>query len=129
MGKTVNVAILLGRVGTEPDCKYLPSGSMVMTFSLATDHSYKKNNEWVNETDWHNIEVWGDQAERLNGKLHKGLKMVHVEGKIRQENWETDDGKRRSKIKIVANRVMILDNVPAAEEASEDEDVEIVIPF
>jgi single-strand DNA-binding protein len=54
--KNLNKVTLIGRLGKDPEMRYIPSGKAITAFSLATDHSYKKGDEWVNETDWHNVE-------------------------------------------------------------------------
>ncbi len=108
MAGTLNKAILVGRLGKDPEMRYIPSGKAITSFSLATDHSYKKGEEWINETDWHNVECWGDLAERMNARLKKGS-LVAVEGEIRYESWTGEDGVKKYKTKIVADTVKPLD--------------------
>jgi len=128
MAGTMNVAVLVGRLGKDPEMRYIPSGKAITAFSLATDHSYKKGDEWVNETDWHNVECWGDLAERMNTRLKKGS-LVAVEGEIRYESWTGEDGNKRYKTKIVATSIKPLDKKDGSQGEQEDAADNVQIPM
>ena len=85
---------LIGRVGQDPEVKSTANGGRYAKFSVATSESYQKNGEWVEETEWHQVEVWGDRAERL-ARVKKGS-LVYVEGSLKSYEYE---GKRFWKVK------------------------------
>ena len=67
---TINKAILLGRLGRDPEMRYAPSGTAIANFSVATNHKQKAEGEWVDKTEWHNIVAFGKLAEFVGlGKL------------------------------------------------------------
>jgi single-strand DNA-binding protein len=106
----MNKALLIGRVGKDPEVKYTPDGAMVTTFTLATDESYKdKNGEKVQKTEWHRIVTYRKLAEICGNYLVKG-KLVYIEGKIQTRSWEDKDGVKRSTTEIVANDMKMLDS-------------------
>lgn len=127
MARTKNVAILIGRLGKDAEMRYTPAGKAVMALNVATDHNYKRGDEWVNDTDWHSVELWGDAAERLNGKALKGM-MVYVMGEIRYDKWEGDDGTMKHRTKIWARDVTLLEKGQAPDEP-EAEEFQISIPI
>jgi single-strand DNA-binding protein len=70
---SVNRAILVGRLGRDPETRYTSAGQAVCNFTLATDETYKdRNGERQKRTEWHRIVVWGKQAEIAQQYLHKG---------------------------------------------------------
>jgi single-strand DNA-binding protein len=104
----MNKALLIGRVGKDPEVKYTPDGAMVTTFTLATDESYKdKNGEKVQKTEWHRIVTYRKLAEICGNYLVKG-KLVYIEGKIQTRSWEDKEGVKRSTTEIVANDMKML---------------------
>ena len=108
--KMVNKAILIGRLGKDPEIKYLPDGTMVTNFNLATDEQWKdKNGEKVQKTEWHRIVTFGKLAEICGNYLVKG-KMVFIEGRIQTRAWEDKDGVKRYTTEIVANDMKMLDS-------------------
>ena len=107
MARSVNKAILLGNLGKDAELSYLPSGQAVSKFTLATNRRFKdKAGEWQDETEWHNIVVWGKTAESLTQYLTKGQK-VYVEGRIRSRTWEGRDGSKHFTTEINANDVVL----------------------
>lgn len=104
----INKAILIGRLGKDPEVRYTPDGAMVTTFSLATDRQWKdKNGERAQETEWHNIVVFGKLAEICGNYLAKGL-LVYIEGRIRSRSWEGKDGVKRYTTEIIAQDMKML---------------------
>jgi len=76
---------IIGRLGRDPEMRYLPSGEPVTTFSVATDRAWNdKNGQRQKETTWFRITVFGKQAEIVNQYLSKG-RMVLVEGRLRPD--------------------------------------------
>ena len=105
MARTINKVELLGRVGTEPEMQYTPGGTPVTKLRLATDR-YRKDAE--DETDWHNLVVWGGTAEAVNEYVAKGQR-IYVAGRLVHNSWEGDDGQRRYRTEVHANEVVFLD--------------------
>jgi len=104
---SVNKAILIGRLGKDPDVRYTPDGAMVTNFSLATDERWKdKSGEKVQKTEWHNVVSFGKMAEICGNYLEKGA-LVYIEGRIRTRSWEKD-GIKRYTTEIVATDMKML---------------------
>ncbi|MGO9056762.1 MAG: single-stranded DNA-binding protein [Candidatus Binataceae bacterium] len=106
---SVNKAILIGNLGRDPEIRYLPSGQPVASFSIATTESFNDRSGARQErTDWHNITVWGKQAELCSQYLKKG-RQVYIEGRISNRQYEAKDGSgKRYRTEIVAQRVQFL---------------------
>src|SRR5881396_3659435 len=99
---SVNKVILIGRLGKDPEIKYMPSGDAVAKFSLATDEVFKdRSGEQQRRTEWHNIVAWKRLAEICGEYLTKG-KQVYIEGSIRSRQWEDQNGNKRTSNEIVA---------------------------
>jgi single-strand DNA-binding protein len=105
----VNKAIIIGNLGRDPEVRYLPSGQSVANFSVATSESFNdKSGNRQERTDWHNIVVYGKQAELCGQYLKKG-RQVYVEGRISYREYEAKDGSGKRKVtEIVALRVQFL---------------------
>ena len=102
MSKDLNKSMLIGRLGQDPEMKYLDSGAAVCSFSIATNDDYTgKDGGKVEQTDWHNIEAWGKLAEICGEYLTKG-KQVYIEGQMKTRSWEKDGVKQyRTSIKAI----------------------------
>jgi single-strand DNA-binding protein len=100
------VAVIVGRLTRDAELKYTNSGQAVCHFSVATGSRRKKGDQWVEESSFWDVDLWGKQGESINQYLTKG-KLVAVEGSMRQDKWE-QDGQTRSKIQITANTVQLL---------------------
>jgi single-strand DNA-binding protein len=99
----INKVTLIGNLGGDPEVRHLENGAMVARFSLATNESYKdKDGNWQNLTEWHNVVVWRELAERAEKQLKKGG-MVYVEGKITYRKYTGQDGQERNATDIVAS--------------------------
>ncbi len=104
----VNKAILIGRLGRDPEMRYTGGGTPVCNFSLATDESYTdKSGQRQKKTEWHNIVAWGKLAENCSNLLSKG-KLAYVEGKLQTREWNDRDGNKRRTTEIVINRMRVL---------------------
>jgi len=101
----INKAIIYGNLTRDPELKALPSGMQVTTFSLATNRVYKdKNGARQESTDYHNIVVFGRQAETAAQYLRKGAG-VFVEGRMQTRSWDGPDGQKKYRTEVVADRV------------------------
>ena len=106
----VNKAMLIGRLGKDPEVRYTPDGTMVTNFNLATDEQRKdKNGEKVQKTEWHRIVTFGKLAEICGNYLVKG-KLIFVEGRIQTRSWEDKDGVKRFTTEIIASNMQMLDS-------------------
>lgn len=106
----VNMVILVGRLGADPETKYTPDGAMVVNFRIATDESYKnKQGEKVSKTEWHRIVVWGRLAEICANYLAKG-KLIFLEGKLQTRTWDDKDGNKRSMTEVLATNMQMLES-------------------
>ncbi len=108
---SVNKVILIGRLGRDPEMKYLPSGTPVVNFSLATTEraSSKDGGQRPERTEWHNIVAYSKLAELINQYLKKG-RAAYIEGRIQTRSWDDRDGNKKSRTEIVANNVQFLDS-------------------
>jgi single-strand DNA-binding protein len=97
---SVNKVVLIGNLGRDPEVRYLPSGDPVANFSLATTESWRdKSGGKKEETQWHQVEVFGKTAEVVRDYCTKG-KQVYIEGSIKYDEWTDKDGVKRTKAKI-----------------------------
>lgn len=113
----VNKAILIGRLGNDPELRRTANGTPVASFSIATTEKWKnKNGETQDRTEWHNIVTWGKLADLANQYLKKG-RSVYIEGKITTRSWDDNEGRKRYKTEIVANQMQFLGG---SSEVSED---------
>jgi len=109
---SVNKAILLGRLGADPELRQVPSGQPVCELRVATNEAYTKaNGERGESTQWHRVVVWGKTAESCKTHLGKGSE-VFVEGRIQTRAWEDKEGKKRFTTEVVAERVQFLGGRP-----------------
>jgi single-strand DNA-binding protein len=89
---SVNKAILIGRLGKDPELKYTPAGKAVCNFTVATNERWTGADGQKNEsTTWHNIVAWGKQAEIIKEYLAKGRE-VYLEGRIDNRSYDKKDG-------------------------------------
>jgi len=103
-----NLVILVGHLGADPEIQYSSGGTAICNFSLATSWGKKKDDgTWDNFTDWHKVVCFSAVAEKVGEKAQKGM-AVMVEGSIRYESWEDDQGVKKYMTKIMGNRVDIL---------------------
>ncbi|HKV03520.1 MAG TPA: single-stranded DNA-binding protein [Candidatus Acidoferrales bacterium] len=105
----MNKAILVGRLGRDPETRYTSGGQAVANFTLATDESFKdRSGERQKRTEWHRIVLWGKLAEIAQQYLKKGM-LVYVEGRIQTRQWEDKrDGQKRTTTEIVGNVMRML---------------------
>ncbi|MFC5626840.1 single-stranded DNA-binding protein [Algoriphagus winogradskyi] len=96
----VNKVILVGNLGSDPEVKYLEGDNAVANLSIATTEAYKnRNGERVEQTEWHDLEMWGAQAKIAEQYLKKGSQ-IYVEGKLKTDKWQDEQGQNRYRTKI-----------------------------
>ncbi|HYD49347.1 MAG TPA: single-stranded DNA-binding protein [Terriglobales bacterium] len=104
----VNRVILIGNLGKDPEVRFTPNGRAVAKFPVAT--SEKWNDQEGNKqerTEWHNVVVWGKQAETCGQYLAKG-QQVFIDGAIRSRQYDDKDGNKRYITEIIARDVRFL---------------------
>ncbi len=101
----LNKAILYGNLTRDPELKSLPSGIQVSSFGLATNRVYKdKNGARQEQADFHNIVVFGKQAELVAKYLKKGSG-AFIEGRMQTRSWDGKDGEKKYRTEVVADRI------------------------
>jgi len=99
-----NMCTVVGGLGRDPELRYTQGGRPVASFGVAVDRRYQKDGEWVSETSWLNVTVWGDLAENCAASLTKGTRVI-VAGRFQQREYETKEGEKRNVIELVADAV------------------------
>jgi len=107
---SLNKAMIIGRLGQDPDVRYTQSNTAVANMSVATSERYKdKSGEWKENTEWHRVVAWGRTAEICQEYLKKGS-LVYIEGPIQTRQWEDKDGQTRYTTEIKALTMTMLDS-------------------
>jgi single-strand DNA-binding protein len=103
-----NRVILVGNLTRDPELRYLTSGMGVTDIGLAVNDRRKNaNGEWVDETTFVDVTLWGRTAEVATEYLSKGSPVL-IEGRLKLDSWETQDGQKRSKLKVVGEKMQML---------------------
>jgi len=107
----LNKVMLIGRLGADPEVRYMPSGGAVTTLSLATSRRWKdrQTGERREETEWHRVVMFNRLAEIAGEYLKKGSQ-AYIEGHIRTRKWQAQDGQDRYTTEIVADSMNMLDS-------------------
>jgi single-strand DNA-binding protein len=107
---SLNKAMIIGRLGQDPDVRYTQSNTAVANMSIATSERYKdKMGEWKENTEWHRVVAWGRTAEICQEYLSKGS-LVYIEGPIQTRKWEDKEGQTRYTTEIKALTMKMLDS-------------------
>lgn len=102
-----NRVILMGRLTRDPELRYIPSGMAVSEVGVAVSDKRKNaKGEWVEETTFVDVTIWGRTAEVVNEYLSKGSP-IFIEGRLKLDQWETD-GQKRSKLRVVCERMQMI---------------------
>ncbi len=137
MSRGLNKAMIIGNVGQDPEMRYMPNESAVVTLSVATSESWKdkQTGQMQDRVEWHRVVMFGKLAEIAGKYVKKGSKL-YLEGSIRTRKWSDNQGQDRYTTEIVANEMQMLDSrgevgsapampeQPAVAESAEDD-----IPF
>jgi single-strand DNA-binding protein len=116
--KNLNKVMLIGNLAKDPEVKQA-GNSTVAEFSIATNSKFKKGEEWVEKTEFHNIKAWGKLADVCEKYLKKGSP-VYVEGRIETQSWEKD-GVKKYRTEIIISDLNMLPSGKA--EAKPDEEI------
>ncbi|MEX0945155.1 MAG: single-stranded DNA-binding protein [Balneolaceae bacterium] len=107
---SLNKAMIIGRLGQDPEVRYTQANTAVATLSVATTERYKdKNGELQENTEWHRVVAWGRLAEICQEYLKKGS-LAYFEGPIQTREWEDKDGQKRYTTEIKALNMQMLDS-------------------
>lgn len=113
-----NKVILIGNLTKDPEVKYLPSGTAITNFRIAVNEKYRdRNQEWREETLFIQIETFSRMAETCAQYLKKGSR-VFVDGKLREDSWDAQDGTKRSRMVVRAMTVKFMDSRGSGEGGS-----------
>lgn len=107
----VNKVILIGRLGEDPSVRYMPNGSAVTTITLATSENWKdkQTGQSQERTEWHRVVFFNRLGEIAGEYLRKGSKL-YIEGALRTNKWQDQEGKDRYRTEIVASEMQMLDS-------------------
>ena len=106
---SVNKAILIGRLGRDPEVRYMPNGEAVCNFSIATSETWKdrQTGQRQERTEWHNITLYRRMAEVAGQYLKKGSQ-VYIEGRIQSRKYTGKDGIERTAYEIIGSEMKML---------------------
>jgi single-strand DNA-binding protein len=103
----LNKVLLIGRLTADPQLRATPGGAQVATFGLATNRVWTdKNNQKQEATEFHNVVVWGRQAEIASKFLTKGS-IAYIEGRLQTRSWDDKEGQKRKTTEIIAERIQL----------------------
>ena len=107
----LNKVTLIGRLGSDPEVKYMPSGGAVTNIGLATTRRWKdrQSGERRDETEWHRVTFFNRIAEIAGEYLRKGS-LIYIEGRIRTRKWQDQNGQDRYTTEIIAEQMQMLDS-------------------
>jgi single-strand DNA-binding protein len=101
----INNVIIVGRLTKDVELKYTKSGSALCEVTVANNYSQKKGEEWVNETNFFNVTIFGNLAINTEKSVKKGDQVI-VNGVLRQNTWQDKDGENRSAVNIICNNIL-----------------------
>src|SRR5262245_13108099 len=105
---SLNKVLIIGNLGKDPEVRFTPGGRAVARFPVATSEVWSdQEGQRQERTEWHNVVVWGKQAETCGQYLSKG-RQVFLEGSIRSRQYDDKDGNKRYITEVIAQRVQFL---------------------
>ena len=104
----INVVVLSGNLGQDPELRFTPKGTQVASFSIASNRVWfdRESNERNEETSWIRCEAWGKMADTINNYLKKGSQVM-IHGRLKQDRWEDSQGQQRTTIKVVVRDLQL----------------------
>ena len=103
---SVNKIILVGNLGKDAETRYTTGDTSITSFSVATTHSWKKGEEWINETTWHNVTAF-KTSDYVKNALLKGTP-VYVEGRLAKKEYTDKEGVKRYSVDVIADKIIPL---------------------
>jgi len=113
-----NKVILVGNLTRDIELRNTPSGASVADAGIAVNDRRKQGDEWVDETSFVDLTLWGRTAENAAEYLSKGSPIL-VEGRLKQDSWENEQGEKRTKLKVVVDKLQFLSNKKDSESKPE----------
>ena len=111
---SLNKVMIIGNLGGDPEMRFTPNGNPVTSFRIAATQVYTTaGGDRKQDTEWFTVVTWNKLAETCNQFLAKG-RQAYVEGRLQTRRWEGQDGQKRSRVEIVANKVLFLDRQSTA---------------
>lgn len=113
MSRDLNLCQFIGRLGKDPEIRYMPNGNAVANFSIACGDDYKDKNtgQNVEQTNWVNVVIFGRLAEIVQQYVHRSSK-IYISGKQVTRKWQDQSGQDRYTTEIVAENMQMLDGKP-----------------
>lgn len=111
---------IVGDLGRDPEMRYTPKGTAVTNFSVATSNKYQKDGEWVTDTTWFRVSVFGSHAEACNKYLSKGSRVL-VKGRVKAHVYQKNDKTWDATLEVNAATVKFLDKRGNGNGAGKDE--------
>lgn len=121
MTVSLNRVQLIGNLGADPKSITGKDGQFFVTVTLATNESFKQNNEWQTRVEWHQLMLFGELT-KVAEYLKKGTQ-VYLEGKLRSNHWTDNEGKTRQALSIVVSNIQLL-NLPKSDDESSNKTAE-----
>lgn len=104
----INEVRVMGNITADVECRFTPKGTPVLNFSIATNRSYKQDDEWKEEVTFHNVTLWRN-ADSVVKRIQKGTR-IYVEGRLTTRSWESN-GEKRYRTEILADRVILINKL------------------
>lgn len=122
MARGLNKVMIIGNLGRDPELRYTPNGTPVVSFSVAVDRQWTTSSgERREATEWFNVVAWRELAEICKQMLSKG-RLVYVEGSLQTRSWEAADGQRHYRVEVVADQMTLLERGPSRDEIEQSYD-------
>ncbi len=121
MANGLNEVYLMGNLGDDPELRFTQGGTGVLNLRLATNERIKRDGEWEDHTEWHNVVVWGKRGESLGMILVKGSRVL-IKGNLRTSSYEGKDGVKRYKTEIHAREVVLTGDGGGRSDRGRDDD-------
>lgn len=123
----INSVTLFGNLTRDPELRAMPSGMNVVSFSLATNRTFKdRDGKKQEQTDFHNVVVFGHQADSVSQFLRKGSSAL-VEGRMQTRSWEDKDGVKHYRTEVIAEHVQFGPRAGKGDERQPDDDFELTV--
>ena len=121
----LNKVMIIGNAGRDAELRYTANGNPVSDFSLAVNSRRRRpgTEEWEDETEWFNIVIFGERAEKISQYITKG-KQFYVEGRLQTRSWEDENGVKKYRTQVIANIIEFLDRRSDQTKASDADNYE-----
>ncbi len=128
MARSLNKVMLIGNLTRDPELRYTPQGTAVITFSIATNRQWKtESGELKDNAEFHRIVAWDKLAEICGKMLKKGTR-AYVEGRLQTRTWQAQDGAQKSTTEIVITDMLVLDSRGKTDEINVPDDLNQEVP-